>query len=150
MVQEHTFENHWDVTILFSDALTIARNNRCSGRLHCVCAYFSALAILLKPRESWKRNAPRFLFRLGVMETLRQYCSTETTLWMNQYQRKLHLLENETICNSWVLCRNSFGSLSLYFEIGGRFGVILLVVLLLHLVFLSADPFSDEGGTTSG
>lgn len=65
-------ENHWDVTILFSDALTIARNNRCSGRLHCVCAYFSALAILLKPRESWKRNAPRFLFRLGVMETLRQ------------------------------------------------------------------------------
>lgn len=44
-----------------------------------ISPYFSALAILVGTQESWKHDALRFLFRLGVMETLRQWCSMWTT-----------------------------------------------------------------------
>lgn len=43
-----------------------------------ISPYFSALAIPVGTWESWKHDAPRFLFWLGVMETLRQWCSMWT------------------------------------------------------------------------
>lgn len=44
-----------------------------------ISPYFSALAIPVGTWESWKHDAPCFLFRLGVMETRRHWCSMWTT-----------------------------------------------------------------------
>lgn len=66
------------------NAMTSSRNNLRSWCVSNMHDYFSALAIPVGTRESWKHDAPRFLFRLGVMETLRQWCSMWTTYKQTQ------------------------------------------------------------------